>query len=283
MRAVVGVSCGLSILGTILIILSYILFKKRRTRAREILLHISLMDLGVALANLIGLSVYFDRYYSYHLYVNTSYEVPGYIDGLCKTQAFFAIFCTHASVLWTIALAGFLYFVIVYQKSPIIATYFLRSSYIFCYAVPFLVTMWLVLTKRLGYSPFDSSGWCSLIVTVAFNSEGQSHRQINLVTTIIGYDLWVYLAFVTIPIFYLSIRCHLANMVSAMHIGYYDNYGSAVTVYSITMHSYIVGQCYNIYHIGSCSQQNWDWLPWKLYQISCSQPLHKNQLSTMLC
>ena len=219
MRAVVGVSCGLSILGSILIILSYILFKKRRTRAREILLHISLMDLGVALANLIGLSVYFDRYYSYHLYVNTSSEVPSYIDGLCKTQAFFAIYCTHASVLWTIALAGFLYFVIVYQESPI-ATYFLRSSYIFCYAVPFLVTMWLVLTKRLGYSPFDSSGWCSLIVTVAFDSEGQSYRQINLVTTIIGYDLWVYLAFVTIPIFYLSIRCHLANKVSAMHIAY---------------------------------------------------------------
>jgi G protein-coupled receptor 157 len=218
MRAVVGVSCCLSILGSLLIILSFILFKKRRTRAREILLHISLMDLGVALANLIGLSVYFDRYYIYDLYtVNSSYKVPSYIDGLCKTQAFFAIYCTHASVLWTIALAGFLYFVIVYQKSRI-ATYFLWSSYIFCYVVPFLVTMWLVLTNKLGYSPFDSSGWCSLILTVAFNSEGQSYRHINLVATIIGYDLWVYLAFITIPIFYFSIRCHLANMVSAMHI-----------------------------------------------------------------
>ena len=219
MRAVVGVSCCLSILGSLLIILSYILFKKRRTRAREILLHISLMDLGVALANLIGLSVYFDQYYIYYLYTNTSNisKVPSYIDGLCKTQAFFAIYCTHASVLWTIALAGFLYFVIVHQKSWI-ATYFLWSSYVFCYAVPFLVTMWLVLTKKLGYSPFDSSGWCSLIVTIAFDSEGQSYRKINLVTMIIGYDLWIYLAFVTIPIFYLSIRCHLANMVSAVHI-----------------------------------------------------------------
>ena len=219
MRAVVGVSCCLSIVGSLLIILSYILFKKRRTKAREILLHISLMDLGVALANLIGLSVYFDQYYIYYLYTNNSNtsKVPSYVDGLCKTQAFFAIYCTHASVLWTIALAGFLYFLIVYQKSRI-ATYFLWSSYVFCYAVPFLVTMWLVLTKKLGYSPFDSSGWCSLIVTIAFDSEGQSYRQINLVTMIIGYDLWIYLAFVTIPIFYLSIRCHLANMVSVVHI-----------------------------------------------------------------
>ena len=232
MRAVVGVSCCLSIIGSLVIILSYILFKKRRTRAREILLHISLMDLGVALANLIGLSVYFDQYYDRHLYTDRkNYTVPSYIDGLCKTQAFFAIYCTHASVLWTIALAGFLYFVIVYQKSRI-STYFLRSSYVFCYAIPFLVTMWLVLTKKLGYSPFDSSGWCSLIVTIAFDSKGHSYRKINLVTTIIGYDLWVYLAFVTIPIFYLSIRCHLAYMVSVVCIlqaceCYTSNYSKA--------------------------------------------------------
>ena len=176
------------------------------------------MDLGVALANLIGLSVYFDRYYNYHLYTNpASHKVPSYIDGLCKTQAFFAIYCTHASVLWTIALAGFLYFVIVYPRSQI-ATYFLRSSYVFCYAVPFFVTMWLVMTKKLGFSPFDSSGWCSLIVTIAFDSNGQSYRKVNLVTTIIGYDLWIYVAFVTIPIFYLAIRCHLINMVSVILI-----------------------------------------------------------------
>ena len=213
MRTVVGVSCCLSILGSLLIILSYILFKKRRTRAREILLHISLMDLGVALANLIGLSVYFDRYYAYHFRINPSYEVPAYIEGLCKTQAFFATYCMYASVLWTIALAGFLYFLIIYQKSKI-ATYFLWSSYVICYAVPLLVTMWLATTNRLGYSPYDSSGWCSLIVTVSLDFEGVWHRNIDMFLTILGYNLWVYLAFVTIPMFYLSIRYHLAGKVS---------------------------------------------------------------------
>ena len=224
MRAVVGVSCCLSILGSLVIILSYILFKKRRTRARKILLHISLMDLGVALANLIGLSIDFDQYYITHLYINTSYEVPSYINGLCKTQAFFAVYCTHASVLWTIALAGFLYFVIVYQKSHV-ATYFLWSSFVFCYAIPLLVTLWLVLTKRLGYSPLDSSGWCSLILTITFDGGG-GYRKIDMFSSIIGYDLWVYLAFVTIPLLYLSIRCHLANMVRA--------------VYSMTMNTILV-------------------------------------------
>ena len=204
MRAVVGVSCCLSILGSLLIILSYILFKKRRTRAREILLHISLMDLGVALANLIGLSVYFDRfYYTSH---QTHHPVASYIDGLCKTQAFFAAYCTCASILWTIALAAFLYFVIIHHRTKR-AAYFVWSCYVFCYGFPFFLTLWLVLTKRLGHSPLDSSGWCTLI------TDDLQTGKVDIFITVMAYDLWIYLAIVTIPLFYLAIRCHLASQV----------------------------------------------------------------------
>ena len=205
LRAVVGVSCGLSIIGSLVIILSYILFKKRRTRAREILLHISLMDLGVALANLIGLSVYFDKYFVKEVY-NKSYEPPAYIEGLCKTQAFFAAFCTYSSILWTIALAGFLYFLIVHHKTRI-AIYFYWLSHIVCYVLPLMVSLWLVLTNKLGYSPLNSSGWCTLINRDIVNEKP------DFFITIFGNDLWVYLTIVTIPLLYMSIRCYLANQV----------------------------------------------------------------------
>ena len=206
LRAVVGVSCCLSILGSLLIIFSYIFFKKRRTRAREILLHISLMDLGVALANLIGLSVYFDKYYANKAY-NRSYEVPTYVDGLCKTQAFFAFYCTQASILWTIALAGFLYFLIIHNKTRI-SIYFFWFSHIVCYVLPLLVAFWLMFTNRLGYSPVDSSGWCALI-----NRDVLVDKP-DIFITVFGNDLWVYLTIVTIPILYMSIRCYIANQVS---------------------------------------------------------------------
>ena len=202
LRAVVGVSCSLSILGSLLIILSYILFKKRRTRAREILLHISLMDLGVALANLIGLSVYFDRFY-----LLDNEQVPAYIDGLCKTQAFFAAYCTYASILWTIALAGFLYFLIIHHRTRR-AIYFVWLSYLVCYGLPLLLSLWLVLTKKLGHSPIDSSGWCTLI------TNDLQTGKVDIFITVFAYDLWIYLAIVIIPIFYLAIRCHLASQVS---------------------------------------------------------------------
>ena len=203
LRAVVGVSCCLSILGSLLIILSYILFKKQRTRAREILLHISLMDLGVALANLIGLSVYFDRFYVGHETVPS----PAYIEGLCKTQAFFANYCTISSIVWTIALAGFLYFLIIRHKTRI-SIYFHRTSRIVCYALPLLTALWLVLTDRLGYSPLDSSGWCTLI-----SSQSMTPRIVDFYAYVFGNDLWIFMATVTIPILYLSIRCHLSNQV----------------------------------------------------------------------
>ena len=206
LRAVVGVSCCLSIFGSLLIILSYILFKKRRTRAREILLHISLMDLGVALANLIGLSVYFDQFYTEY-----SGNVTAYIDGLCKTQAFFAAYCTLSSILWTIALAAFLYFLITYHKTRI-AIDFHRASHIVCYALPLLVSLWLVFTNRLGYSPLDSSGWCTLI-----SERKDAPLQVDYYATIFGNDLWICLAVVTIPILYLSIRCHLSIQVGMLH------------------------------------------------------------------
>ena len=203
MRAVVGVSCCLSILGSLLIILSYILFKKRRTRAREILLHISLMDLGVALANLIGLSVYFDRYY-----YKGHEHVAAYIDRLCKTQAFFAAYCTIGSVFWTIALAAFLYFVIIHHRTKR-AAYFIWASYLVCYGFPLFLTLWLILTKRLGHSPMDSSGWCTLI------TDDMQTGKVDIFINIFAYDLWMYLAIVTIPLFYLAIRCHLASQVSS--------------------------------------------------------------------
>ncbi len=63
-RVVVGITCTLSIIGSLLIILSYLCFRDLRSRARLILVHISIMDCGVGLSNLIGAWVYFDRFYT---------------------------------------------------------------------------------------------------------------------------------------------------------------------------------------------------------------------------
>ena len=201
-RTAVGITCGLSIIGAMLIVLSYVCFKQRRTRTREILVHISVMDFGVALANFIGDVVYFDRFYP----ANISYQAPDFIDGLCRTQAFFAAYCTYGSILWTISLAVYLYFLIVHHSTRL-SVYFLRFSYAFCYGLPFGVALWLVVTLRLGYSPYDSSGWCSLI------NKDPVTGDVDLFITVFGNDLWIYLAIVLIPILYIASRMYIHEQV----------------------------------------------------------------------
>ena len=210
LRAVVGVFCCLSIIGSLLIILSYVLFKNRRSRAREILLHISLMDLGVALTNLVGLSVYYDSWFFQRAppYVATQNDTKiAAINALCRTQAFFAALFTYCSVLWTISLAGYLYCLILHHGTKI-ALYFLRFCYVFCYGMPLLVSLWLVAKNWLGYSPYESAGWCSL------KDKDPETGEVHLIVTIFGNDLWIYLTIVLIPILYLTVRLYISDQVS---------------------------------------------------------------------
>ena len=210
-RVVSGISCSASILGSVFIILSYMCFKKLRTRVREILVHLSVTDAGVATANLIGIVVYFDHYYTIKCHPDGSvYELitpANYINTLCRTQAFFALYFTLCSILWTISLAVYLYFVLVHHGTRN-AKLFLVFAYAFCYGVPLLLSLWALFTERVGYSPYNSAGWCSVIVV-----NPESPQQRDMFMGVIGYDMWIYLALVLVSVLYLAMKSFLREEV----------------------------------------------------------------------
>ena len=226
-RVVVILTCSLSVLGSILLIFSYACFKQLRSKPREILMHISFMDFGVSLANLIGAAVYFDQYY--HISgeqgsnsssvpdsltpaeqildeanpvaneASNTFSATPAIEGLCITQAFFAGYFTLGSIFWTIFLSIYIYLFLLYHKiKPGLPRYSLFVSYFVSYGVPLIISLWLVLTGRLGYAPYNSSGWCTLIVQNPSTGEG------DLYAVVFGNDLWIYLAIFIIPILYLA-------------------------------------------------------------------------------
>ena len=228
-RVVVILTCSLSVLGSMLLIVSYVCFKQLRSRPREILMHISFMDFGVSLSNLIGAAVYFDQYY--HLpgaQISNSSHVPDSlkpaqpilnetnsvaseasnalsatptIEALCITQAFFAGYFTLGSIFWTIFLSLYIYlFLLYHEMKPQLPRYSLFVSYFVSYGMPLIISLWLVLTGRLGYAPYNSSGWCTLIV------KNPSTGKVDHYAVVFGNDLWIYLALFIIPIFYLSSR-----------------------------------------------------------------------------
>lgn len=217
LRIAVGVTCFLSLLGSLLIILSYVLFKDLRTSARLILVHLSVADFGVAAANLFGEAYHFDHHFNRSLSLLT----PRSLDRLCKAQAFVAHYCTISSVLWTMALAAFMYTVVTKLKSSTVITDkgFMRFCYVFCYGMSLLVSVWMICTDRLGFSPYDTAGWCGSIIHKLEPHEDEHRHPIDYMTAVFGYDVWIVLTFVFIIVTYLSLHFYMREEVSTCDHG----------------------------------------------------------------
>lgn len=203
-RATVGATCFLSMIGALFVAFSYLCYRDLRSQARQILFNLSLMDFGVGLANLSGIAIYFDRYYI-DLHTGIRLVPPIFIVYLCKAQAFIAFFSTYASIFWTITLAVYMYFLIyqdLQQKKKGVGCCFLSFCYVLNYGLAGGLSLWFLLTKRLGHSIYGSTGWCTIIVM-------EPNHKFDYITVIIGYDLWIYLAIILCTTIYVSIFIYL--------------------------------------------------------------------------
>ena len=194
------VVCTLSALGSLLIVLSYFCFKTLRSKTRLLLVNISIMDFGVGCSNLVGIAVGYER----HI-VNVNATDPVLDSGaerLCLAQAFFADWCTHASIIWTILLSVYIYLLITHSES-LFTKYALTAFYPIGYGLPLILSLWFLNTGRLGYTPYNFAGWCSIV--------GDSASEVYV--TFIGYDLWIYLTFILVPVLSLSVHCNIREKV----------------------------------------------------------------------
>ena len=169
LRVVVGVTCFFSLIGALIIIFSYFFNKDIRTKSRQILVHLSVADFGVALANLIGVTVYFDQYIrdckadlkvlnpSKLLPVNGTVLSSGPVQAsvscrvlysLCEAQAFVAGYSTLASVLWTQILAVYIYCLILLpsRNHKCFKLVYMYFASVFSWGMPCLICFWLLFT-----------------------------------------------------------------------------------------------------------------------------------------
>ena len=205
MRALVGITCILSMVGAALIILSYVLIKDIRTKAREILVNLSLMDFMAAAANLAGVLVDFDTYLNNNSLPHShKYDV---MNDLCKSQAFFAMYGTISSVLWTICIAVYVFLRIMLEGKGI-AQKCVYAFYVICYGLPFVLSLWFILTGKLGYAPYGGSGWCSVIVYDVTTNKRLSFN------AVFANDIWIYLTIVLVPLIFISLKFFLRYEVS---------------------------------------------------------------------
>lgn len=197
-KVIAAITCILSVAGSVSIILSYLCYKSLRTKAREVIVHISLMDLMAALANFIGIVVDFNA----RLYTVDNDNTPtGNVNNLCIAQAAFAMFGTLASILWTIAIAVYFYVHIMVEGNKM-AQRFVYGFYIVCYGLPLLLTVWFGATGKIGHSPIGGSGWCSLIIEPKIGEKDK-------IALFFGNSLWIYMSFILIPVICISVIAYL--------------------------------------------------------------------------
>ena len=207
----IGIMCILSIIGAALIILTFIIFKDIRTRPRQLLVNLSLADMITAVFNLLGMLINFEKYLDYQ-------KIPvenqtTLINDICITQAAISQYATNASILWTISIAFYMFIVVVLQKDRLA---FILSPlyYLMSWGVPLVITVWFASVGYFGFEPETTPGWCNIIGTLR-KSEGNSTTRIRVVyPIIIGYNIFVYIAFLILPALYISIRCHVKILVS---------------------------------------------------------------------
>ena len=208
---VVGITNVLTILGSSLILISYLCFPSLRTGARLILLHLSLMDLVVGLAHFIGGITDINSRYNLTgsgTSGTNAVSVATGIEAFCKIQAFVGYYAIISSVLWTVCLSVYMYLLNEHTRRTVhVIKYYIWSSYLGCYGIPLFLTLWTLLTGRLGYAPYDSAGWCTLIT-----KDPVTERHSSFVS-VFGFDLWIYLAVVVITVLYVSNTLNIRSKV----------------------------------------------------------------------
>jgi len=145
------VSTSLSILGSLVVIITYALYKDIRSSSRHIIVCISIADLIVSTANLVA------------------DILPAGILEVCVLQSFIGSTANLCSFMWTLFLAVFLHITFVQEKPAkaraLIHPWFHLLGWLF----PLAINVVALCTRNLGDNNDRAvSGWCWIRIPSKF-------------------------------------------------------------------------------------------------------------------
>ena len=145
-QAIFVISATLSVFGSLLILITYNVYKSIKTPTRHIIACLSLADLVSVLANLTG------------VFMEPSKNEP---DLKCILQSFIGTTAVFSSYLWTILLAIYLYMGLVKDNLGILKKLLHPWFHLLCWLLPLGINVAALCMKMLGNSgDHTSSGWC---------------------------------------------------------------------------------------------------------------------------
>jgi len=187
----VATSGVFSIVGALTIIVTYVLWPETHSHLRQLLVWLSVCDLGTAIFHVMGLII-----------------PPG--EGItCTLQSGFAAFSALSSYMWTMAVALFLYLGLKFDsiKNPRVTQRIFVGFHICCWGIPLAIIAWAWANSALGYDNRHKVGWCWVAPSSAIKWPEYDRSAIFWhMMTGIGLEL---IAYAVSQYLYVAAKCEL--------------------------------------------------------------------------
>lgn len=191
-RTLVVLTSALSLLGAIVIIITYYAWKDMQSTSRKILVYISGADCVVVSSFMFG-----------------AFLPPNTNSPACTAQSLLYTTANLCSIFWTTFMAVFLYISIA-RKKPKLADKMFYMFHAIGWGVPVLIACIALQAGVLGNDrDIYSSAWCWIKV----HDSGKNVEDNYIMWMLVTGKAWEVLVFILILIFYGLLKCHLRQEV----------------------------------------------------------------------
>ena len=201
------VSSTASIIGSLLVICTFLRWKDLRTIARMIVVFLAIADLFTGIGYIFGSGIYL------HYYIitgvcpddNVTTNTTAYPQNdstyltLCKAQSFLTTFMPMASFFWTANLAIYLFFAIALQKINF-AKMLMILFHLTAWGIPFVTCLAILSADDFGPSTLSSGAWCWI-----YYKSSLSHTSYLIIELMAG-KVWEILVCVLALVLYIAIK-----------------------------------------------------------------------------
>lgn len=188
-KVVVSVSCIVSMMGSLLIIVSFFAWPAVRTDARKIVVYLSVADFIAAASYLHG-------------------TIEDFTDNslACKMQSALSTFANVSSFFWTMSIAVYLYVVIVWGDKDT-ADGLLCTFHMVNWGIPLSVVIAALASGGLGYDQsLISVGWCWVDLD----------NNLHLMWILLSGKIWEFLAYVVMPTLFFLMKKRIRDEVGVL-------------------------------------------------------------------
>ncbi|XP_062576052.1 G-protein coupled receptor 157-like [Saccostrea cucullata] len=197
------VSCSLSILGAIIIFVTYCTVQEAKNQTRRLLIYLTIADFLTSSGNLLGALRYSYNDKHHRLHNVTDRELRRHCehpDDLCAIQSMVTTFSSLASFSWTIIIGLHILLTLVYQTRWCFTTIAKVLAHSASWGIPLVITLVAAFKNVLGEDQYIGSGpWCwikgcmdnsELILWMTLTGKGW-----EIMTYIITAFLYIYLKY----------------------------------------------------------------------------------------